>query len=125
MRSPRLRSDVPLKMLADFRPTAEWLLEPGDMLYLPPRWGHEGVAEGETLTFLNSPWRIPRFKIAETLGLDRLTLLNDFGAVAHAVSVMGPEAFEPIAGPPAEKSWYTPIPHIGIASAFCHPKSSP
>ena len=55
--------------------------------------------EGETLTFLNSPWRIPRFGIAETLGLDRLTLLNDFGAVAHAVSVMGPAELEPLTGP--------------------------
>ena len=55
--------------------------------------------EGKTLTFLNSPWRIPRFDIAATLGVDRLTLLNDFGAVAHAVSVLGPDAYEPVAGP--------------------------
>jgi 50S ribosomal protein L16 3-hydroxylase len=30
---------VPVKLLADFQPTEEWVLEPGDMLYLPPRWG--------------------------------------------------------------------------------------
>jgi 50S ribosomal protein L16 3-hydroxylase len=47
---PRLRDDVPLKMLANFAPTAEWLLEPGDMLYLPPGWGHDGVAVGECIT---------------------------------------------------------------------------
>jgi len=47
---PRLRDDVPLKMLAGFRATAEWLLEPGDMLYLPPGWGHDGVAVGACLT---------------------------------------------------------------------------
>src|SRR6186713_838498 len=46
----RLRDDVPLKMLADFVPSEEWLLEPGDMLYLPPGWGHDGVAEGECMT---------------------------------------------------------------------------
>ena len=56
--------------------------------------------EGETLTFMNNPWRIPRFEIAGTLGLERLALLNDFGAVAHAVSVMGPDELEPVAGPP-------------------------
>ena len=28
----------------------EWLLEPGDMLYLPPGWAHDGVAEGECMT---------------------------------------------------------------------------
>jgi 50S ribosomal protein L16 3-hydroxylase len=45
-----LREDVPLRMLAGFVPTAQWLLEPGDMLYLPPGWGHDGVAEGEAIT---------------------------------------------------------------------------
>jgi len=49
-RRARLRDDVPLKMLADFAPTSEWLLEPGDMLYLPPGWAHEGVAVGECIT---------------------------------------------------------------------------
>jgi 50S ribosomal protein L16 3-hydroxylase len=45
-----LREDVPLRMLAAFVPSAEWLLEPGDLLYLPPGWGHDGVAEGEAIT---------------------------------------------------------------------------
>jgi glucokinase len=55
--------------------------------------------EGDTLTFMNSEWRIPRFGIAGEIGLDRLTLLNDFGAVAHAVSVMGADEFVPLCGP--------------------------
>ena len=38
--------DVPLKILQHFQPEQEWVLEPGDMLYLPPRWGHDGVAVG-------------------------------------------------------------------------------
>jgi len=42
---------VPLKLLANFQPTEEWLLEPGDMLYLPPGWGHDGTAVGECMTF--------------------------------------------------------------------------
>ena len=46
----RLRDDVPLKMLADFVPAHDWLLETGDMLYVPPGWGHDGIAEGECLT---------------------------------------------------------------------------
>jgi len=41
---------LPVRILADFQPTEEWLLEPGDMLYLPPLWGHDGVAEGECMT---------------------------------------------------------------------------
>ncbi len=39
-----LRDDVPLKILANFAPTQEFDLEPGDMLYLPPRYAHDGVA---------------------------------------------------------------------------------
>ena len=41
---------LPLKILRNFAPTQEWLLEPGDMLYLPPQWAHEGVAVGECMT---------------------------------------------------------------------------
>ncbi len=37
---------LPVRILADFEPSDEWLLEPGDMLYLPPGWGHDGIAEG-------------------------------------------------------------------------------
>ena len=57
--------------------------------------------EGEVLRFLNSDWRIPRAAIAAELGLERLLLLNDFGAVAHAVSALAPDELAPIAGPPA------------------------
>ena len=46
----RLRDDVPLKMLAGFVPSEEWLLDPGDLLYLPPGWGHDGVAVGACVT---------------------------------------------------------------------------
>jgi len=61
--------------------------------------------EGEILTFMNSDWRIDRARFADDLGVDHLMLLNDFGAVAHAVSSMGPDDFVALAGPgdlPAE-----------------------
>lgn len=47
----KLVAGAPLRILADFRPTHEWLLEPGDMLYLPPHWAHDGVAVGECTTY--------------------------------------------------------------------------
>ena len=47
----QLQEGVPLKILADFAPTQEYLLEPGDMLYLPPGYAHDGVAEGECQTY--------------------------------------------------------------------------
>ena len=49
---------LPLKILADFRPGAEWVLEPGDVLYLPPGVAHEGVALGECIT-LSVGFRAP------------------------------------------------------------------
>jgi 50S ribosomal protein L16 3-hydroxylase len=41
----------PVRQLAKFEHTEEWLLEPGDMLYLPPDWAHEGTAVGACMTF--------------------------------------------------------------------------
>jgi 50S ribosomal protein L16 3-hydroxylase len=49
-RELQLRDDVPLKILANFRPEQEFVLEPGDLLYLPPRYAHDGIAEGECQT---------------------------------------------------------------------------
>jgi 50S ribosomal protein L16 3-hydroxylase len=45
------RDDVELKLLREFTPTHEWILEPGDALYLPPEIAHEGTAIGECMTF--------------------------------------------------------------------------
>ncbi len=50
VRDPVFQPGVPLKILQGFEPEHEWLLGPGDMLYLPPGWGHDGVAEGECMT---------------------------------------------------------------------------
>jgi 50S ribosomal protein L16 3-hydroxylase len=60
MSGPRLRDDVPLKMLAHFVPEQEWLLEPGDMLYLPPGWAHDGVALGGDCMTASVGFRAPR-----------------------------------------------------------------
>ena len=38
------RDDVELKLLREFTPTHDWVLNPGDMLYLPPKVPHHGVA---------------------------------------------------------------------------------
>jgi 50S ribosomal protein L16 3-hydroxylase len=50
LKDDTLQPDVPLKILANFEPEQEWVLEPGDMLYLPPRWAHDGVAQGDCMT---------------------------------------------------------------------------
>ncbi|WP_418145649.1 cupin domain-containing protein [Variovorax paradoxus] len=43
----RLQQGVPLKILENFEPEQSFVLEPGDMLYLPPRYAHDGVAVGD------------------------------------------------------------------------------
>ncbi|AZE56002.1 hypothetical protein C4K03_3850 [Pseudomonas synxantha] len=40
-----------LRILAEFEEAAEWVLEPGDMLYLPPRLAHFGIAEDDCMTY--------------------------------------------------------------------------
>ena len=46
-----LQPDMPLKILANFEPEEEFVLEPGDLLYLPPRYAHDGIAQGECMTY--------------------------------------------------------------------------
>ncbi len=48
--SPMLQH-ADLKILAEFVKTEEWVLEPGDMLYLPPRLAHCGTAEDDCMTY--------------------------------------------------------------------------
>lgn len=68
-RDLRLREGLPLKILADFQPEQEFVLEAGDILYLPPRWAHDGVAEdeGDCIT-ASVGFRAPsRFELADAL----------------------------------------------------------
>jgi 50S ribosomal protein L16 3-hydroxylase len=51
--------DMPLKILANFTPEHDWVLNPGDMLYLPPRYAHDGIAQGECMTY-SVGFRVPQ-----------------------------------------------------------------
>lgn len=48
---PDLVPDAPLRILSRFEPGEEWILEPGDMLYLPPKYAHNGIAVGDSMTY--------------------------------------------------------------------------
>jgi 50S ribosomal protein L16 3-hydroxylase len=50
---------LPLKILKNFKPTEEWVLEPGDMLYLPPNIAHEGVALDDDCMTYSIGFRAP------------------------------------------------------------------
>ena len=70
------RDDVEIKLLREFTPTHDWVLGPGDMLYLPPGVPHHGVAEDPCLT-LSVGMRAP--SAAELMGdyIDTLAAAAD------------------------------------------------
>ncbi|MGB8717050.1 MAG: cupin domain-containing protein [Rhodanobacteraceae bacterium] len=49
--SREYRSDTELRLLKTFSPSHEWVLQAGDLLYLPPGIAHDGVAEEACMTF--------------------------------------------------------------------------
>ena len=55
-----LQPDKPLKILQHFEPEQEWVLEPGDMLYLPPQWAHDGVALDAGCMTYSVGFRVPQ-----------------------------------------------------------------
>jgi 50S ribosomal protein L16 3-hydroxylase len=68
-----LREDAPLKILRRFLPQREFLLHPGDMLYLPPNYAHDGVAVDDALT-CSIGFRAPS---AQELGTRFLEFVQD------------------------------------------------
>lgn len=70
LKDASLQADVPLKILTRFVPEQDLVLEPGDMLYLPPRWAHDGIAIGECMTCSVG------FRVPEKTDLAREVLLR-------------------------------------------------
>ncbi len=56
--SPR-RPDVPVRILTEWEPEESWVLDPGDLLYVPPRVGHNGIAVGEDCMTCSVGFRAP------------------------------------------------------------------
>jgi len=93
-----LRDGIPLKVLAQFEPEEEFVLEPGDMLYLPPRYAHDGIAEGECMTY-SIGFRAPaRAELAQEL---LVRLAEDAGDVEGNPVLYRDAAQEAVAQPAA------------------------
>ena len=99
-----LQPDVPLKILSHFEPEEEHVLNPGDMLYLPPRWAHDGDAVGEDCSTYSIGFRAPqRGGLAGELlqrmadELDDDTLFRDPSQPATAHPAAMPAALEAFA----------------------------
>ena len=73
-----------------------------------------GPVRGDTIRFTNNPWTLQPAQIPAQIGVDALTLVNDFAAVAHAVAVAPEADFAPLAGPPG------PLPAAGTLTV-CGP----
>ncbi len=58
-----------------------------------------GPVTGDVIKFTNNPWIIRPALIKERLNVDAFTLVNDFGAVGHAVAQAAPEHFVHLCGP--------------------------
>jgi glucokinase len=69
-----------------------------------------GPVGGELLKLTNNPWVIRPSLIKERLGVDRYTIVNDFGAVAYAVATLGDDDFRHVCGPER------PLPDEGMIS---------
>ena len=67
-----LRTDTDLAILAEFEPDEEWDLGPGDLLYLPPRFPHWGIALDTCMTY-SIGFRAPGEKELAYLCLEELT----------------------------------------------------
>jgi 50S ribosomal protein L16 3-hydroxylase len=65
------RPGLDLRVLRSFKAAAEWVLGPGDMLYLPPGLAHFGVAQGDCLTY-SIGFRAPRVSDLLLGSLERL-----------------------------------------------------
>lgn len=69
-----------------------------------------GPVGGEVLKLTNNPWVIRPYLMKERLGVDRFSVVNDFGAVAHAVATLPDEDFHHVCGP------RKPLPAAGMIS---------
>ena len=118
----RVRALGPANVLqvADFPGLAEaWRAFLAEAKKPAPRAAALAVAcpvRGDVLKFTNSPWRLRPATLAEELGVERLRLVNDFGAVGHAAAQLAPEDFIHVTGPrrslprPESSAWSVPAP---------------
>lgn len=58
-----------------------------------------GPVDADVIKLTNNPWIIRRSLVCEKLDVDSFVIVNDFGAVGHAVAQAGPEHFQHLTGP--------------------------
>lgn len=71
-----------------------------------------GPVGGEVLKLTNNPWVIRPALMKDRLGVTQYKIVNDFGAVAHAVAQFEHEHFDHLCGPEG------PLPKLGVTSVI-------
>jgi len=69
-----------------------------------------GPVDGEELKLTNNPWVIRPALMNAELGVERQLIVNDFGAIGHAIAGLGPSAFTHVCGPAGD------LPSEGVIS---------
>ena len=106
---------LPLKILQNFEPEHEFVLEPGDMLYLPPQAAHDGVALDDCVT-ISIGFRAPD---EAALARGMLEAAAD-QILSRAGVASGPYGEPPLPGPALDKFYRDPA-----QPAVAHPAELP
>ena len=88
----------------------EFARRTGDALPRELAIAFAGPVDGQALKLTNNPWVIRPAVLNARLGLGRMTVINDFGAVGHAIATLADEHFRTICGPDI------PLPSRGVIS---------
>ena len=119
-----------LALLSPFEPTATLEASPGDVLYLPPGWGHHGVAEGPCLTLslgIRTPTAAELLEALLDNALERgadptpLPLLPTFGALPGHPKGPSQPLREALSRPLLDALWGTEAPTRSLAAALTRP----
>jgi 50S ribosomal protein L16 3-hydroxylase len=110
-----LQPDLPLKILRHFEPEQSYVLEPGDMLYLPPQVAHDGIARGDCMT-ISIGFRAPD-QATLARGMLEAAVEQVMARAGHAV---GPYGDPPLPGPRLHTRYRDP----GLAPT-AHPAALP
>jgi 50S ribosomal protein L16 3-hydroxylase len=90
-----LIKNLPLRILKNFKAEQEWVLEAGDMLYLPPHYAHNGIAENDCITY-SIGFRAPGYQelaeqflvyLQDRINLDGIYTDPDLARQAHPAEI--------------------------------------
>jgi 50S ribosomal protein L16 3-hydroxylase len=103
---------APLRILKDFKVEQEWVLEPGDMLYLPPQCAHNGIAEDDCMTYsigFRTPWHQELAEQFLVYLQDRIEIKGNYAdpdlKLQKHPSEIGPEMLKQVADTIRKVKW--------------------